>query len=161
MSRNKGTRPDLRVDVALRTVQARHVMRKMVHRSAAAALLAPMVLFAISAWGLVGLRCRITGLVSFATCCPSAAGEAGDASPAAPDSVDEPGCCERVVVDNTRPPVAGVSVVRESVAPLPVALLPAAVYALPIPRVVAIVAGADPPRPARLSLCVLNRSLLI
>lgn len=132
----------------------------MVHRSAAAALLAPMLLFAISAWGFVGLRCRITGMVSLATCCPGAAEEAGHA-PAAPDSLDEPGCCERVVVDNTHPPVAGVSVERASVAVPPVALRPAAVYDLPIPRVVAIVAGADPPRPARLSLCVLNRSLLI
>src|SRR4051794_12983631 len=135
-------------------------MTRMVHRSAAAALLAPMLLFAVSAWGFLGLRCRITGMVSLATCCPGAADESGPA-PSGPDSVDEPGCCERVVVDNARPPVAGASVAREAGALPPIALLPAAVFALPIPRPTPIVAGADPPRPARLSLCVLHRSLLI
>src|SRR6266496_3668474 len=131
----------MRVDDADSPMQAENPMTKMVHRSAAAALLAPMLLFAVSAWGFFGLRCRITGMVSLATCCAGAVEEAGHA-PVGPDAVDEPGCCERMVVDNTRPPVAGVSVARVSGDPLPVVLLPAAVFVLAIPRAAPIVAAA-------------------
>lgn len=132
----------------------------MVYRSAAAALLAPMLLFAISAWGFEGLRCRITGMVSLATCCPGAVDGASQ-PPASPDSVDEPGCCERIVVDNTRPPAVAVSVAHGGDAPLPVLFLSAVVFRRPILRVAPIVSRADPPERSRLSLRVLNRSLLI
>jgi hypothetical protein len=135
-------------------------MTKMVHRSAAAALLAPMLLFAISAGGFTGLRCRITGMVSLATCCGGAAEDAGQ-HPAGSDSVDEPGCCERIVVDNTRPPATGVSVARQAGVPLPVVLLIAALVPVPIPRARPMVSNPERPGRSRVSLRVLNRSLLI
>jgi hypothetical protein len=130
------------------------------HRSVAVALLAPLLAFAVSASGFVGLRCRITGMISIATCCPDSS---RDDSPPAQSSVDDPGCCERVVVDNAKPTGAGTAATQGTVAP-----------AAPIAFVLAGGAGggpqsshsrlrpaADAPYPFRSPLHLLHRALLI
>lgn len=130
---------------------------RLLHRPIALVLVAPMLALAVTASGFVGLRCRITGMVSIATCCPS-----GD-SDKVPDqsSVDDPGCCEQVVVGNMKPPAAGAEVAHaaESAA-LPLELL--SFQSLPIfrgpPRVQP---RNDPPDPAWPPLHLLHRSLLI
>ena len=123
------------------------------------ALLAPMLVLAVSASTFLGMRCRISGLVTTDACGPE-----GAPAPQAPvqASVGEPGCCERVVVETVKPlgdSAPGVdNVLRAStIAVGGVAL------ACPIPssRALRIAADGDPPRGPRLSLCLLNRSLLI
>ena len=127
------------------------------HRLLAAALLAPMWLLAVSAWDFVGLRCRMTGMISPAICCP-----ANDASHSpAQGSLDAPGCCERVVIENVKPPFDGASLWPDDP---PAAMTVAGVVAdsestnfcgfrdRP---------NAEPPDPARPPLHLLKRSLLI
>jgi hypothetical protein len=123
------------------------------------ALLAPMLVLAVSPSSFMGVRCRMSGMVSLATCCPD--GEPGQQAPAE-GSVGEPGCCERVVVETVKP-IA--DVVRDGdsalVAPMPVlAQIPIA-SAVVLPRVAHVVGEGGPPIASRLSLRLLNRSLLI
>jgi hypothetical protein len=131
---------------------------KLVHRSVAAALLAPMLVLAVSAWGLIGLRCRMTGMVSFASCCPAD----GEPAPApAQSSVGEPGCCERVVVETAKPAADAPTLAqRNEPEAQPVAYLPSGAPWME-PRPFRPDAGADPPRLSRPPLCLLKRSLLI
>jgi hypothetical protein len=130
---------------------------RALHRVVAATLVAPMLVLAVSAWNFVGLRCRMTGMISVATCCPS-----DDASGIpAQSSLDAPGCCERIVVENVKPPSDGLSVSKGDVPPVdPVAFVvhdSASRHA----RGFRNKAGAEPPDPSRPPLHLLKRSLLI
>jgi hypothetical protein len=128
-------------------------MRRSMHRSVAAALLAPMLLLAISAWGFVGLRCRVTGMISVATCCPGA----GPNATRTPAALDDPGCCERIVVDNNKPPVAR-SARPETIQPPPLALVPAEI---PIAFLrPGSTLNTEFPPPFRPPLSLLNRLLI-
>ena len=138
------------------TIVAMALSRRLV----AAALVAPLLVLAVSAWGFVGLRCRMTGMVSLATCCP-VADAADDATPAQ-STLSEPGCCDRVVVELTKPPASPspsfaddvVRAPRALAAPAPLALAPPP---LPAPRALVF----EPPRARRPPLPLLKRSLLI
>jgi hypothetical protein len=117
-----------------------------------------MLVLAVSASTFLGMRCRMSGLVTTEACGP----EGSPPQPPPQTSVGEPGCCERVVVETVKPlgdSAPGVdNVLRAStIAVGGVAL------ACPIPssRALRIAADGDPPRGPRLSLCLLNRSLLI
>jgi hypothetical protein len=128
----------------------------LLRRSVAAALLAPMLVLAISAFGFIGQRCRMTGMVSLDECC----GGASDEQPPAQSSVGEPGCCERVVVANVKPTAAPQAahdddprLDRLALPPTPAAGDPAEA-----PRALA---AAEPPRLSRPPLHLLKRSLLI
>jgi hypothetical protein len=123
----------------------------------AAALVAPLLALAVTASGFVGLRCRMTGMVSVDTCCP----EPDRSETPAQSSIGEPGCCERVVVANAKPTAA-------PAAPSTDGLLQ--VYRLALLPVVAVVAppvGAapkvdlEPPLIPKPPLRLLKRSLLI
>jgi hypothetical protein len=63
------------------------------------ALLAPMLVLVVAASRSIGLRCRMTGMVSADTCCPQAAPSDAPAQ----SSLAEPGCCERVVIAIDKP----------------------------------------------------------
>jgi len=123
------------------------------------ALLAPMLVLAVSASSFLGVRCRMSGMVSLDTCCPE--GDPGRHAPLQ-SSVDEPGCCERVVVETAKPigDAAGDGVSSLGAPMAAVAHVPVASTIL-LSRVTRVVADRDPPRGSRLSLCLLNRSLLI
>jgi hypothetical protein len=123
------------------------------------ALLAPMLVLAVSASTFVGMRCRMSGLVTTDACGPE-----GAPAPRTPvqTSVGEPGCCERVVVETAKP-LGDAAVAVDDVFHAPTIAVAGDALARPIPssRVVRIAAEGDPPRGSRLSLCLLNRSLLI
>jgi hypothetical protein len=97
-------------------------------------LLAPVLALAVTATSALGVRCRMTGLVSV-DALDAGGGEAAPADAPAQSTVDEPGCCDRVVVGVAKP--AGV-VVAALGAPAP-----ALVAALDVPEV------APPPPRAR------------
>ena len=129
-------------------------MRGM-HRSVAAALMAPMLLLAVSASGFVALRCRMTGTISVVTCCPSSDGDAAPAQAV----LDDPSCCERLVVDHHKPPAA-VAARPETVQPSPLTFVPVEiriVFVRPPGRAL----DTAPPPPFRPPLRILNRSLLL
>jgi hypothetical protein len=85
-------------------------------RSIAAVLLAPVLVLAVTASSFLGLRCRMTGMVSLDACC-----SAPDPRPLPEQSsVGEAGCCESVVVANAKPLAARPT-------PADVALVPVAV----------------------------------
>jgi hypothetical protein len=126
-------------------------------RALAFALLAPMLVLAVSAYGFIGLRCRMSGMVSFSTCCP----ESDPGQPPVQTSLSEPGCCDRIVVENIKPPAGPVTTVGDDVlsacrldAPAPVAVVPR-----PVQSASAFV--VDPPPIPRPPLHLLKRSLLI
>lgn len=123
------------------------------------ALLAPMLVLAVSAPSFVGIRCRMSGMVSLDTCCPTAA-----PSPIPPQcSMDEPGCCERVIVEAAKP-ISNATSEHEGALrpPLSRPLAFAAVLApAPWPIPARPIAHRDPPGAARPQLCLLKHSLLI
>ncbi|HTA21874.1 MAG TPA: hypothetical protein VK989_21415 [Polyangia bacterium] len=118
-----------------------------------------MLVLAVSASTFLGMRCRISGLVTTDACGPE-----GAPAPQAPvqASVGEPGCCERVVVETVKP-LGDSAAAVEDVLHAPTVAVGEVALALPIPssRAVRIAAEGDPPRRSRLSLCLRNRSLLI
>ena len=126
-------------------------------RALAFALLAPMLVLAVSAYGFIGLRCRMSGMVSLSTCCP----ESDPGQPPMQTSLSEQGCCDRIVVENIKPPAGPVTTVGDDVisacrldAPPPVAIV------MP-PVQVATTFVVDPPPIPRPPLHLLKRSLLI
>jgi hypothetical protein len=72
--------------------------RSLFTRLFAAALLLPLVALATATGGF-GLRCRITGVVFSACCCPEDGGEAMKSEAVA--TVSPGDCCDRVVRDVT------------------------------------------------------------
>jgi hypothetical protein len=126
-------------------------------RALAFALLAPMLVLAVSAYGFVGLRCRMTGMVSLSACCP----ESDQGQPPMQSSVGEPGCCDRIVVENVKPPASPATAVGDDVlsACRFEVLSPVAVLPVPVRSSTAIV--VDPPPIPRPPLHLLKRSLLI
>jgi hypothetical protein len=119
------------------------------------ALLAPMLVLAVSASSFWGLRCRMTGMVSLSTCCP----ESDDAPAPAQSSVDQPGCCERLQVETAKP-VADRAATGEGAPPLSPAMVPVADTTLS-PPVSRPITDRDPLRLFRPPLRLLKRSLLI
>jgi len=123
------------------------------------ALLAPMLVLAVSASTFLGMRCRMSGLVTTDACGPEASPAP---QPPAQSSVGEPGCCERVVIDTAKPIGDSAPYVDGALdAPSAVASSVWLADAAPSSFVVRVAAEGDPPRRSRLSLCLLNRSLLI
>jgi hypothetical protein len=129
---------------------------RLLHRPIAFALVAPMLALAVTASGFVGLRCRVTGMVSIATCCPAAE------SDQLPDrsSVDDPGCCERLLVKNVKPPAAAATAddVQTGTSPIVFLAFESRLMATPPAK---IEPAADPPHASRPPLRLLLRSLLI
>jgi hypothetical protein len=105
------------------------------HRLLSALLVAPLLALAVSASSFSGLRCSMSGLFIPESCCP-AADQAADA--AAGDrhaSIEDPACCERVIVANAKAPAASPD--RLQLAPPAADLLSAALLQprpLPGPR---------------------------
>jgi hypothetical protein len=132
-------------------------------RSVAAALLAPMLVLAVSAFGFVGLRCRMTGMVSFATCCPDVGAQLDgeDDAPPAPSSVGEPGCCDRVVVVNIKPAGTAPVTARQGDPLVPRPTLVQNVTVTYPPSRARAPLAFEPPRLSRPPLPLLKRSLLI
>jgi len=123
------------------------------------ALLAPMLVLAVSASTFVGIRCRMSGMVSLDTCCPTAA----PSSVPPQKSIDEAGCCERVIVEAAKPisnAASGHDGDLRPPASTPLALV-AALAPAPWPAVARGIAQGDPPGLARPQLCLLKHSLLI
>ena len=130
---------------------------RSVERSIAALLVASTLALAVTASGFVGLRCRMTGMVSLVTCCPEPEREQAPAD----TSIGEPGCCEQIVVANAKPAALPASVQG---AAAPVAHLAALVPTGPRPLPPVLARAAPPLVPPRLSrppLRLLKRSLLI
>jgi hypothetical protein len=138
---------------------AKHAGRvNVVRRCLGLALLAPMLILAVSASSVFVQRCRMSGMTSFSACCPEA--DAGE--PPAQSSVSESGCCERVVVELVKP-VADVACGPQpplDARPMLCAHPPVAAV-LVDPRAALVFGHADPPRVRRLSLPLLHHSLLI
>ena len=129
---------------------------KGVYRAIAGALLAPLLVLAVTASAFTGLRCRMTGMVSVDTCCPVASQD-----PPLQSSVGEPGCCERFVVANAKPAASPSVPVADGVLvpPLVFAIAPAALVPVPVDGRAAIAfSSARVPKPP---LRLLKRSLLI
>lgn len=132
---------------------------KLLRRWVGLALLAPMLVFAVSASSFVGIRCRMSGMVSLDTCCP---GGAPDPVPHQ-SSIEEAGCCERVVVEAAKPISSAASdheeTLRSSLS-MPLTFV-ACLAPAPWPATARAIASGDPPGAARPPLCILKRSLLI
>ena len=115
-------------------------MRKdRLHRWLSALLVAPLLALAVSASSVSGLRCAMSGLFVPDGCCPTAAGAQQPAA-AVPThaSLQDPACCQRVVVANAKAPAAPSP--RLELAPPCVRLAGAVVLQPPAPSI---------PRPAR------------
>jgi hypothetical protein len=126
-------------------------------RVLAFALLAPMLVLAVSAYGFVGLRCRMSGMMSFSTCCP----ESDPGQPPAQTSLSEQGCCDRIVVENIKPPAGPGTTVGDDLISACRLAAPSPVAVVPPPVQVASTFGPDPPPIPRPPLHLLKRALLI
>ena len=93
-----------------------------------AALLAPLVMLAVSASSFSALRCTMSGLLLPETCCPTAEGAApAEQTPASP-ALQEAGCCERIVITNAKAPAVATD--RADAPPGPVVFLVASAVAV-------------------------------
>jgi hypothetical protein len=123
------------------------------------ALLAPMLVLAVSTSSFVGIRCRMSGMVSLDTCCPTTAPGPAPAQ----SSMDEAGCCERIVIEGAKPISNAVSEDEGALRPPP--STPLALVAVPTtapsPAVARVIAHGDPGDVARPPLRLLKHSLLI
>jgi hypothetical protein len=126
-------------------------------RALAFALLAPMLVLAVSAYGFIGLRCRMSGMVSFSTCCP----ESDPGQPPVQSSLSEPGCCDRIVVENIKPPAGPLASGADDVISACRMDTPSAVAVVTPPVQVPTAFVVDPPPIPRPPLHLLKRSLLI
>ena len=117
-------RPVGGLDAGRRTRQPGQVGKRR-NRWLSALLLVPLLALAVSASSFSGLRCTMSGLFVLDTCCPTLSDQSQTA-PAEPQAkLDEPACCERVVVSNDKAPAA--SSARPEIAPPCVHLLSAAI----------------------------------
>jgi hypothetical protein len=151
------THPGCRLDALAVTTHAGAV--RALRRWIGIALLAPMLVLAVSASSFLGMRCRMSGLVTADACGPE--GAPASQGPAQ-TSLGEPGCCERVVVETVKP-IGGAAPEVDAALHAPVAFSGSAprVDAAPSSRVERVAAEGGPPRRSRPSLCLLNRSLLL
>jgi len=99
-------------------------------------LIAPVLAFALAATGYLALRCTITGVVMADACCPPPAARETPDQPGGHDSLGDPACCERLVIETGKIP----AVVSERSGDLPVASV-----ALAAPSILTL----EPPAPAR------------
>jgi hypothetical protein len=130
---------------------------RWVHRSIAAALVAPLLALAVTASGFVGLRCRMTGMVSVDTCCP----ERDDGEIPALSSIGEPGCCERIVVANAKPTATPAAPATDGSAPVCRLALVSVLAALAPPIGGVPLVDLEPPLIRKPPLRLLKRSLLL
>jgi hypothetical protein len=123
------------------------------------ALLAPMLVLAVSTSSFIGMRCRMSGMVSLATCCPDA-----DPGPVPPQSsIGEPGCCERVIVESIKP-IASPASGGDGTFQAPHSTLVTQVFSadsLLLPRSARVIGDATPPGAFRHPLRLLKHSFLI
>ena len=123
------------------------------------ALLAPMLVLAVSASSFVGIRCRMSGMVSLDTCCPTAVPSTDPRQ----SSIDDAGCCERVVVEAAKPISNAAFEHDEALSPPPTTPLAFVAVLAPAswPAVARVIAHGEPPGVVRPPLCLLKHSLLI
>jgi hypothetical protein len=68
-------------------------------------LIAPVLAFALAATGYLALRCTVTGVVMAEACCPPpAAREKTPGQPGGHDSLGDPACCQRLVIETGKIP---------------------------------------------------------
>jgi hypothetical protein len=115
------------------------VAKDRLNRWLSALLVAPLLALAVSASSFSGLRCSMSGLFVPDTCCATQTDPPANTQA----TLDEPACCERVVVANGKAPAA--SPARPEIAPPCVHLLSAAILQ-PIP--VSIPSAARPELPS-------------
>ena len=84
-----------------------------------AVLIAPVLAFALAATGYFALRCTMTGAVMAEASCPPAAESDTPPQSGGHDTLRDPACCERLVIETGKIP----AVVSERAADLPVTLL--------------------------------------
>ena len=72
-----------------------------------AVLIAPVLAFALAATGYHALRCTVTGVVMAEASCPLGAASETPERPAGHDAIRDPACCERLVIETGKIPVAG------------------------------------------------------
>jgi hypothetical protein len=118
-----------------------------------------MLVLAVSNSSFFGIRCRMSGMVSLDTCCPTAA----PSSVPPQSSIYEAGCCERVVVEGTKPISNAVSQHDGAFRPPPSTPLAFVAILAPVPWPAAAraIAQGDPYCAARPPLCLLKHSFLI
>jgi hypothetical protein len=131
---------------------------KLLRRWIGLALLAPVLVLAVSTSSFIGMRCRMSGMVSLATCCPDA-----DPGPVQrQSSIGEPGCCERVIVESIKP-IASAASDGNGALQAPHSAAVTRVFSaesLLLPHSVRVIAAA-PPRAFRPPLRLLKHSFLI
>jgi hypothetical protein len=111
------------------------VGKHRLHRWLSALLLAPLLALAVSASSFSGLRCTMSGLFMPDTGCAMLGDSAQPATDAPNATLEEPACCERVVVANAKAPAAASA--NPEIAPPSVHLLSAVILqplAVPVPR---------------------------
>jgi hypothetical protein len=67
-------------------------------------LIAPVLAFALAATGYLALRCTVTGVVMADACCPPTAASETPEQPGGHDSLGDPACCERLVIETGKIP---------------------------------------------------------
>jgi hypothetical protein len=70
-------------------------------------LIAPVLAFALAATGFLALRCTVTGVVMADASCPLGAASETPERPAGHDAIRDPACCERLLIETGKIPVAG------------------------------------------------------
>jgi len=132
---------------------------KFLRRWIGFALLAPVLVLAVSTSSFIGTRCRMSGMVSLASCCPVA-----NPGPLQPESsIGEPGCCERVVVESIKP-IASAASDRDGALQVPRSAAVTQVFSaesLLLPLTARVIAAAASPRAFRPPLRLLKHSFLI
>ena len=86
-----------------------------------AALIAPLLAFALSASSHLAVRCTVSGVLMPESCCPDATSPAVPGTPGAGATLRDADCCQRVTVATAKAPAAGVGPARLWVASLPIA----------------------------------------
>jgi hypothetical protein len=105
------------------------------NRCLSALLLGPLLALAVSASSFSGLRCTMSGLFMPDTGCAMLGDSAAPATDASNATLEEPACCERVVVANAKAPATSSS--NPEIAPPCVHALSALILqplAVPAPR---------------------------
>jgi hypothetical protein len=130
-----------------------------------AALVAPVLVFALGASSHLAVRCTLTGILMPESCCPDAA-DVADLAPPAPapqPSVGDPGCCEQVTIATARIPAAGVESrgARPAQTPISVAAPLASIVVDRTATPPGVVRRAARPPGASLPLYVVTHAFLI
>ena len=123
-----------------------------------AALVAPLLAFALTASSHLAIRCTLTGVLMAESCCPQATGPAIPAAPDREATLRDTTCCERVTVATAKAPATGVEPARLRPMSAPIAFVIAT--RVDATRPAPSVRGARPPGDAP-PLYVVTHSFLI